>query len=43
VTGLRLLLDTHALLWWVANDASLSATADRVLQDEANDAYVSTA
>jgi PIN domain nuclease of toxin-antitoxin system len=43
VTGLRLLLDTHALLWWVANDASLSATADRVLQDDANEVYVSAA
>jgi PIN domain nuclease of toxin-antitoxin system len=41
VSGLRVLLDTHTLLWWVANDPSLSSAADRVLQDEANEVFVS--
>jgi PIN domain nuclease of toxin-antitoxin system len=43
VTGLRLLLDTHTLLWWVANHPSLSSAADRVLQGEGNDVFVSAA
>jgi PIN domain nuclease of toxin-antitoxin system len=43
VSGLRLLLDTHALLWWVANDPSLSAGADRALHDAANEVFVSAA
>jgi PIN domain nuclease of toxin-antitoxin system len=38
----RLLLDTHALLWFVANDASMSATA-RTLIETADDVFVSVA
>jgi PIN domain nuclease of toxin-antitoxin system len=43
VSGRRLLVDTHALLWWVANDPALSAAADRLLEDEANQVFVSAA
>ncbi len=38
----RLLLDTHALLWFVANDSALSATA-RTLIEAADDVFVSVA
>jgi PIN domain nuclease of toxin-antitoxin system len=37
------LLDTHALLWWLAGDESLSAAARTVIEDEANTIYVSAA
>lgn len=37
------LLDTHALLWFLAGDAKLSAVARRVIEDPANRAYVSVA
>lgn len=43
VAGLRLLLDTHALLWWVSNHPSLSANVDRALQDDGNEVFVSAA
>lgn len=39
----RLLLDTHALLWWLTGDRQLSATAQRVIGEETNDIYVSAA
>lgn len=29
----RLLLDTHVFLWWVTNDANLTATARRAIAD----------
>ena len=38
----RLLLDTHALLWFVANDSALSVTARTVIET-ANDVFVSVA
>ena len=39
---MRLLLDTHALIWWVAGDeASLSATAREAIADESNEVLVS--
>jgi PIN domain nuclease of toxin-antitoxin system len=38
----RLLLDTHALLWFVANDTALSGTA-RTLIETAADVFVSVA
>lgn len=41
MTKLRLLLDTHALLWWVANHPSLSAKADQVIGDPDNEVCVS--
>ena len=39
----RLLADTHALLWWLADDPRLSPRARAALQDEANEVYVSAA
>jgi len=43
MSGMRLLLDTHALLWWVANDPGLSAAADQALSATTNDVFVSAA
>ncbi len=40
---MKLLLDTHALLWWLAGDSHLSATARWALEDEANPVYISAA
>ncbi len=40
---MRLLVDTHALIWFAENDSSLSLAARRALTDEANDAYCSVA
>ncbi|MGZ4278722.1 MAG: type II toxin-antitoxin system VapC family toxin [Solirubrobacteraceae bacterium] len=39
----RLLVDTHALLWWLTDDAGLSNTARGALADPANDVLVSAA
>ena len=38
-----MLLDTHALLWWVADSARLSRSAHRAIEDEDNDVLVSAA
>ncbi|MEN9315135.1 MAG: hypothetical protein RIS35_1528 [Pseudomonadota bacterium] len=40
---MRLLLDTHALLWWQTDDARLSAHARAAIADEANEVFVSAA
>lgn len=40
---MRLLLDTHALLWFVLKDPQLSAAADALIADPANDVLVSPA
>ena len=40
---MRLLLDTHALLWWWANDPQLSEAARAAMLDEANEVHVSAA
>ena len=40
---MRLLLDTHALLWWWTNDAKLSARAKKAIQSESNQILVSAA
>ena len=40
---MRLLLDTHALLWWWADDAQLSAAARSAIGDRANEVLVSAA
>ena len=40
---MRLLLDTHALLWWLAGDKELSTTARWAIEDEDNPVYVSAA
>lgn len=41
--GLRLLLDTHALIWWLAGDEALSRRAREAIGDEANSVAVSAA
>ncbi|MGL4229936.1 MAG: type II toxin-antitoxin system VapC family toxin [Casimicrobium sp.] len=40
---MRLLLDTHALLWWWADDKRLSKRAAAAIADEANMVFVSAA
>lgn len=40
---MRLLLDTHALLWWWTDDSRLSAVARSAIVDEANEVFVSAA
>lgn len=40
---LKLLLDTHALIWWLAGDKSLSRLAREAMSDEANSVTVSAA
>lgn len=40
---MRLLLDTHAFLWWLAGDEALSIAARTAIADENNDVFVSTA
>lgn len=40
---MRLLLDTHALLWWWNDDAQLSDTARRALADAQNEVFISAA
>jgi PIN domain nuclease of toxin-antitoxin system len=39
----RLLVDTHALLWWLTDDPALSPTARDAIADPANEPLVSTA
>ena len=41
--GLRLLLDTHALIWWLAGDNALSSRAQEAIADEANSIAISAA
>lgn len=38
---MRLLLDTHAFLWWLEGNRRLSGTARRAIEDAANDIVVS--
>jgi PIN domain nuclease of toxin-antitoxin system len=40
---LRLLLDTHALIWWLAGDETLSTRAREAIADEENGVAVSAA
>ena len=40
---MRLLLDTHALIWWLAGDEALSGRAREAIADEANSVAVSAA
>ena len=40
---MKLLLDTHALIWWLAGDGALSARAREAIEDEANSVAVSAA
>ncbi len=38
---MRVLLDTHALLWWLADSRRLSQRASAAIRNEANDVVVS--
>ena len=38
---MRLLLDTHAFLWWVTDDKRLPQAARRAIADDGNDVFVS--
>lgn len=40
---MRFVVDAHTVLWFLAGDIRLSANARTVLEDEANDAFVSVA
>lgn len=40
---MRILLDTHTLLWWLAGDERLSRPAQSCLQASINNIYVSAA
>ena len=40
---MRLLLDTHAFLWWVIDDERLSQAARRAIEDDENDVLISAA
>jgi len=39
----RLLLDTHALLWWLLGDDALSLAAQTAVSDPENESFVSAA
>jgi PIN domain nuclease of toxin-antitoxin system len=38
---MRILLDTHVFLWWIADDARLTGAARALIADPANDIYFS--
>ena len=40
---MRLLLDTHAFIWWFAGSRQLSRSVRRAIADEGNDVLVSAA
>lgn len=40
---MRLLLDTHAFLWWLAGDPALSGPAQSAIGDHGNEVFVSAA
>ena len=40
---MKLLLDTHAFLWWVTDDPNLSESARAAIADESNPVFVSAA
>lgn len=40
---MRLLLDTHAFLWWVLDDSRLSKRVDGLFRDPANELLMSVA
>ena len=40
---MKLLLDTHAFLWFITNDPSLSATARELIADPTNEIVISPA
>lgn len=40
---MRLLLDTHAFLWWLANAPQLGSKAKEAIAEESNEVFVSAA
>ncbi len=40
---MRLLLDTHAILWWLYGDSKLSDVARNAIANESNTVFVSAA
>ena len=40
---MRLLLDTHILLWWLSDDPSLPVAARRVIADPQSEIFISAA
>ncbi len=40
---MRLLLDTHVLIWWLNDDAALSVTARQAITDPGSEVFVSAA
>ena len=40
---MRYLLDTHSLIWFIEGDAKLSVRARQLIDDEANELFVSVA
>ncbi|MGH2913587.1 MAG: type II toxin-antitoxin system VapC family toxin [Solirubrobacteraceae bacterium] len=40
---MKLLLDTHAALWWLADDARVGSDAERQLSDDTNHVFLSAA
>lgn len=40
---MRILLDTHAFLWWIVDSARLSAPGYDLITEEANSLFVSVA
>ena len=40
---MRVLLDTHALLWWLSDDAALPRTARKIIAETKNTVLVSAA
>jgi PIN domain nuclease of toxin-antitoxin system len=40
---MRVLLDTHAFLWFTAGDSRLPASARQLIEDPANEKYISLA
>lgn len=40
---MKILIDTHAILWWLAGDKRLSRPAKRILEDPSNRRFVSIA
>ena len=38
---MRLLLDTHALIWWLAGDQALGVAARQAIADSSNEVWVS--
>lgn len=40
---MQLLLDTHALIWWLSNDSTLSVKAKQAIADPDNIVFISAA